>query len=71
MPKYRVTALVTISMNTEVEADNPQEACDLAEERATQGLCYQCANGRGIDEEWRTSGELDGSPHDLRAERID
>jgi hypothetical protein len=35
-----------------------------------QGLCFQCSGAEGADDEWRTSGELDGEPDELEAEEI-
>lgn len=70
MPKYQVNGTATISMHTVVEADSPEEAKEIAQERAVQGLCHGCANARGADEEWRTNGELDGEPGDLEVEEI-
>lgn len=71
--KYRVSALVTISVWTDVEADSEEEAKEIAEERPLQGLCHQCSSARfGEGErEWRTSGELDGVPKELTAEEAD
>lgn len=65
--KYRVRALVTISVWTDVEANNEEEANELAEERPLQGLCHQCGSARFKEgeREWRTSGELDGTPKEL------
>lgn len=73
MPKFIVSANVTISVWTEVEADTEQEAMALAEDRPMQTLCHQCSGTRHSQgrEEWRTSGELDGSPFDLAANHKD
>jgi hypothetical protein len=65
--KYRVSALCTISVFTDVEADSPGEAKRLAQKRGMIGLCHQCAGGN-VDEEWCTSGELDGTPRSLAAD---
>lgn len=70
MPTYRVSAAVTISVWTDVEAASEEQAKAIAEERPMQGLCRHCADGRGAKTMWRTSGELDGSPHDLKAETV-
>lgn len=71
MPKYQVNARVTISILTEVEADNPKEAKRIALGRPLVGLCHQCGGSDTADEEWCTGGELDGEPYDLDAEKID
>lgn len=68
MPKYRVSAAVTISVWTEVEAESEEQAKATAEDRPMQRLCHQCADGRGSRSMWRTSGDLDGSPHELTVE---
>jgi hypothetical protein len=65
--KYIVTAQLTISISTDVEASSPREAKQLALERPIMSLCYQCARGEP-GEEWVTSGELDGAPTRLSVE---
>jgi hypothetical protein len=65
--KYRVNALVTISIHTDVEAESEQEAYDLAYDRPMQSFCHHCAGG-DPEEVWSTSGELDGEPINLAAE---
>ena len=57
---YVVSGVVTISMFTRVEANSPEEAKRIAEERAPISLCHQCGGSREQDESWCTSGELDG-----------
>jgi hypothetical protein len=59
--------MCTIGVFTDVEADSPEQAKELAEDRGMVGLCYQCATGDPA-EEWCTSGELDGIPSDLDVE---
>lgn len=73
MPKYIVSASVTVSVWTEVEADTAEQARELAEDRPMQSLCHRCGETRRGQEreEWRTSGELDGTPSGLRAEGLD
>jgi hypothetical protein len=65
--KYRVNALVTVSISTVVEAANEYEALDVATERAMPRLCHQCSGG-DAEESWTTSGEFDGEAFDLEAE---
>lgn len=62
--------MVTISVLTDVEAESEDEAIRLAEERSVIGLCHQCGGNRTRDEEWVTSGELDGEPQELTAEKM-
>lgn len=57
--KFRVVGQITISMHTDVEADDAEQAGTIAEGRGVMGLCYHCSRGEP-DEEWITSGELDG-----------
>lgn len=66
MRKYTVSAEVTISIWTIVEAASPEEAKEMAAERSMPSLCHQCAGSEGADEEWRTSGDLDGEATNLR-----
>lgn len=68
MAKYFVTGVVTISVNTGVEADSAEEAKEKANERSIMSLCHFCAHGENRDSEWVTSGELDGEPQDIKAE---
>lgn len=65
--KYTVGAMVTISVFTEVEADSAEKAVEIAEDRGLVGLCHQCGDDRTASAEWVTSGELDGTPYDLKA----
>lgn len=66
MKTFRVTAEVTISMSTLVEAVSAAAARKEALNRGMVSLCHQCATGNDR-EEWITSGELDGEPVELRA----
>lgn len=59
--RYRIKALLTISVSTDVEADSIEEAREIAADRPIIDLCHQCSVG-DADEQWVTSGELDGSP---------
>lgn len=61
MRKFTVGAMVTISLYTEVEADSPEQARELAENQQMPSLCHQCAGGEP-EEQWCTSGEFDGVP---------
>ncbi len=65
--KYMVTAVVTISVSTVVEATSKKEALDIAYERSLTRIVDRGHKGR----EWCTSGELDGIPQSLVAELYD
>jgi hypothetical protein len=43
MPKYRVYLVTTASATVEVEADDTEQAIELAFQEAPGGLCHQCA----------------------------
>jgi hypothetical protein len=64
--KWRVTAQVTISILTDVDAPSEAEALDIAADLPMQSLCNACASG-DPDGQWVTSGELDGTPDKVRA----
>ena len=66
MTIYRVTALMTISVHTDVEAASLAQAIELAEDRQP-GAIWESDSSESVREEWRTSGELDGTPFDLIA----
>ena len=65
--KFMVVGTITISVHTDVEARDEEEAIEIAVGRPVMSLCHQCARGDS-NEEWATSGELDGEPCDLRVE---
>jgi hypothetical protein len=65
--RYRVMAECTISVETIVEASSPEKARDLAHERTMMSLCHSCSSG-SPEEEWVTTGELDGEPMNLKVE---
>jgi hypothetical protein len=67
MKKFMVVGQSTISVHTEVEAENEEKAIEEAMERGMMTLCYQCSRG-DPDKEWVTSGELDGIPEPLDLE---
>lgn len=68
MAKYRISGQVTISIFTEVEADTPEAAIEEAEGRPMKRLCWSCSDSKTEDEEWVTSGELDGTPQEMKCE---
>ena len=67
--KYLVCGEVTISVHCEVEANSKEEALELARDLPMMSLCHHCASGsEKYEDEWRTSGELDGEPQNLWVE---
>lgn len=58
--KYRVYGMVTISCWTYVEADSPEQAKEIADERNMTTLCHQPFSSDGT-EDWIID-ELDGIP---------
>lgn len=63
MTKFRLTANVTISVYTEVEADTLEEAKAIAEERLICSITN--TSGDTEDEVWMCCDELDGVPMDI------
>ena len=70
MPKFCISAQMTISVSTVVEASTEEEAIEIAKGRPNQGFCHQCGGNEDVDQEWQVGGDLDGDPVNLRAERI-
>ena len=70
LKRFRVSAEVTISMHTDVDAANEEQARDLALDAGMMSLCHQCAGEDG-DGQWVTSGELDGEPTVIEVEEVD
>jgi len=76
MKRYRVSAAVTISIWTEVDADSEEQALEMAEAMPMPSLGREASgvgrrNRHGLPETWLTSGELDGSPFDLEADEVE
>jgi hypothetical protein len=71
--KYYVNGVVTISVGCVVEADSAAQAKELAEETGLMNFCHQCSGGANEErmDEWRTSGELDGTVVVLGAEECE
>ena len=63
---YTVSAECTVSVYTDVLASSPEEAKQLAEDRPMVAIHE---SGEDRTQEWVTSGELDGTPRNLRADR--
>ncbi len=67
LKSYTVSAVVTISVFTQVKAGTPEQAVEIASGRPMQGFCHYCSGG-AADSEWSITGELDGEACDLSAE---
>ena len=63
--KYRLTAQVTISVYTDVEADSLKEAIEIAEERNLMSIV---GNGGDTEEDSWMCDELDGYPKNIQEE---
>lgn len=63
--KYKLTAQVTISVYTDVEADSLEEAIEIAEER---GFMSIASNGCDTEEDTWMCDELDGYPKNIHEE---
>ncbi len=68
MSKFRLTALVTISMSTVVEADSPEAAKEIAEARGLCSLGDPKRHGYSEDTSWVHSGEIDGTLEKVEVE---
>lgn len=68
MPKYIVSANVTISLYTIVDAESKEDAIAIAEDRNNCVLGSPKMFGQSPEYVWCHSGELDGFPFDLSAE---
>ncbi len=66
MKTYTVTAVITISLHSEVEAESPEEAERLAENLELPTMCNQCAGSK--HDGWATSGEYDGIATNVEVE---
>lgn len=60
--KYRVSGKITINCFTDVEANSPDEAKELARDRENCSLIDIERIGESSDEVWSHSGEMDGIP---------
>ena len=63
MQKYTITAIVSISVYTEVEAKNEKDALRLAEER--RDILNEDYQNADPAKHW-CAGEYDGIPQDLK-----
>lgn len=68
MKTYKVSAVVTISIQTEVEAESEKEALEVADGRPMCGLMDPERLGQSINEYWFHSGEIDGAACKLHIE---
>lgn len=62
--KYTVTALVTVSCYTEVEAGTKEEAMQLAQERSVEDILHDA--GYPLEEFWHIDN--DGEPSEITIE---
>lgn len=63
--KYKLTAQMTISIYTEVEANSLEEAIEIAQEREPMGIV---SNGGDSKEDSWMCDELDGYPKNITQE---
>jgi hypothetical protein len=68
--RYRVVAMCTISVHTDVEADSPAQALLLALDRPLTTI-WENTDEATVLQEWVTSGELDGTPFNLEVGEAD
>ena len=61
--KFKLTANVTISVYTEVEADTLEEAIEIAKERELMGIAQ---TGFDTEEDTWLCDELDGMPENIQ-----
>lgn len=61
--KFKLTANVTISVYTEVEADTLEEAIEIAKERELMGIAQ---TGCDTEEDTWLCDELDGMPENIQ-----
>ncbi len=61
MKKYRLSAQVTISLSTIVEAESEEQAIEIADGRPMCSLPSHEHSGDSEDEVWVHSGEIDGT----------
>jgi len=66
--KYTVSATVTVSIHTCVEADNEEAARTIAEARPMQSVMDCERLGESPEDVWSLSGELDGEAQIQRIE---
>lgn len=64
MPKFILVADITITVHTEVDAESLEDAMAEAEARPVVRIREDGA----VTQVWCTSGELDGTPENIRAE---
>lgn len=62
MKTYTFESSVTITMTTTVKASSLPAAIRKAKSRRVMSLCGQCGDANDDDDEWRTTGDLDGDP---------
>jgi len=73
MATFHLTAEVTISVTTTIEADSEEQAREKATALGLPTLCYQCSRA-GEDPEdgyWNVGSELDGEATIIECDRRD
>ena len=70
MTRYRVVAMCTISVHTDVETDSIAQALLLALDRPMTTI-WENTDEATVLQEWVTSGELDGTPFNLEVGEAD
>ena len=65
MKKFKLTALVTVSVYTTVEANSIEEAKEIAQDR---GFMSISSNGGDTENDSWICEELDGFPNDINEE---
>lgn len=68
MPKFRFTAVVTVSATITVEADSEEQAREIAEERTVR--LSRGPGDSGDDDEW-VIDEADGEPREIKFDHED
>lgn len=67
---YRLSARVTISLFTDVKADSPAQALEIARGRGMCRLMDPERLGQESTEVWFHSGEIDGTPQNIQIDEI-
>lgn len=70
MKKFNVSARVTISIYTVVEAEDEEQAKSIADERGMCSMGDPHSYGDKPEKVWCHSGEIDGVACDLFAEEV-
>lgn len=63
MKKFNLSAKITISLYTSIEAETIEEAIEIAKERETMQIINDCSYNE--DSVWMAS-DMDGEPYDIK-----